>query len=231
MKPYFQDESVTIYLGDCRDILPSLPKVDLVLTDFPYGNGTEYESYLDSQANLERLITDTWYQILRVADVALIFCGVANINLYPKPTWILCWAIEGGAGVGSSSWGFASWQPILAYGSDPYLRAGKGRRPDTITTRGFSSPNEHPCPKPEPIMRWLITRATLSADKTILDPFMGSGTTLRAAKDLDRKAIGIEIEEKYCEIAAKRMSQSVLGLTTEADCLNSDTEAQQITLV
>jgi len=69
----------------------------------------------------------------------------------------------------------------------------------------------HPTQKPEELMRRLIRFFTTPGD-TILDPFMGSGTTLRAAKDLGRKAIGIEIEEKYCEIAAKRMAQAVLPL-------------------
>jgi DNA modification methylase len=72
---------------------------------------------------------------------------------------------------------------------------------------------EHPTAKPEKVMRWCIVQAEGRGDvATILDPFMGSGTTLRAAKDLGRKAIGIEIEEKYCEIAAKRMAQEVLDL-------------------
>jgi site-specific DNA-methyltransferase (adenine-specific) len=66
---------------------------------------------------------------------------------------------------------------------------------------------DHPSPKPLALYRWLIERV---AGHTILDPFMGSGTSLRAAKDLGRKAIGIEIEERYCEIAARRMAQLVL---------------------
>jgi len=69
--------------------------------------------------------------------------------------------------------------------------------------------NGHPCPKPLAWAKWLIAKSTA---QTVLDPFMGSGTTLRAAKDLGRKAIGIEIEERYCEIAAKRMSQMVMEL-------------------
>ena len=68
---------------------------------------------------------------------------------------------------------------------------------------------EHPAQKPEDLMRWCILQAG-DEYQTILDPFCGSGTTLRAAKDLGRKAIGIEIEEKYCEIAANRMSQEVM---------------------
>jgi site-specific DNA-methyltransferase (adenine-specific) len=73
---------------------------------------------------------------------------------------------------------------------------------------------DHPCPKPVTFMRWVVERCTASAD-TVLDPFMGSGTTLRAAKDLGRRAIGIEIEERYCEIAARRLAQEVLPLVEE----------------
>lgn len=71
--------------------------------------------------------------------------------------------------------------------------------------------SEHPCPKPEEFMRWLVGRVSLPG-QTVLDPFMGSGSTLRAAKDLGRRAIGIEIEERYCEIAVKRLAQGVLPL-------------------
>jgi site-specific DNA-methyltransferase (adenine-specific) len=69
----------------------------------------------------------------------------------------------------------------------------------------------HPTEKPAVLMRWVLGLHWVPAD-TILDPFMGSGTTLRAAKDLGRKAIGIEIDERYCEIAAKRLAQETLGL-------------------
>jgi DNA modification methylase len=91
--------------------------------------------------------------------------------------------------------------------------------------------NDHPTVKPLALMEYLCNLLKPPTGGVLIDPFMGSGTTLRAAKDLGRKAIGIEIEERYCEIAAKRMSQSVLGLTTEAECLNGDTKAQQITMV
>lgn len=79
-----------------------------------------------------------------------------------------------------------------------------------FTAKGFGRP-DHPCPKPLPLMLQLVRQFT-DPGETILDPFMGSGTTLRAAKDAGRKAIGIEINEAYCEVAAKRMAQEVLAL-------------------
>jgi len=77
-----------------------------------------------------------------------------------------------------------------------------------VSLQGESKNRLHPTQKPLSIMKWCIEKS--KSEGIILDPFMGSGTTLRAAKDLGRKAIGIEIEEKYCEIAAKRLAQEVL---------------------
>ena len=210
MKPYYQDEWVTIYHGDCREILPTLEKVDLVLTDFPYGNNTDYGTYQDTKSNLRDLVNGTMPVILEQSKRALITCGVANMWLYPEPKWTLCWATS--AGVGSGPWGFCCWQPVLAYGNDPYLEAGKGRRADTIILNEISEKSNHPCPKPISLWQRLILRASINTDDIILDPFLGSGTTLRASINLNRHCIGIEIEEKYCEIAAKRCSQGVFNL-------------------
>jgi site-specific DNA-methyltransferase (adenine-specific) len=96
------------------------------------------------------------------------------------------------------------------YGGKPKMRHhvwDGGLRAGDVSNREFS----HPAQKPLEIMKWCIVLAP-NEPKLILDPFMGSGTTLRAAKDLNRRCIGIEIEEKYCEIAAKRCSQSVMNL-------------------
>ncbi len=210
MKPYYQDEWVTIYHGDCREILPTLEKVDLVLTDFPYGNNTEYGTYKDTRNNLVELVRDTMPLILEQSKRSLITCGVANMWLYPEPKWTLCWATS--AGVGSGPWGFCCWQPVLAYGNDPYLEAGKGRRADTIILNEISEEFGHPCTKPISLWQRLILRGSIQTDDIVLDPFLGSGTTLRASINLNRHCIGIEIEEKYCEIAAKRCSQGVFNL-------------------
>ena len=100
--------------------------------------------------------------------------------------------------------GFSHWEPVLVYGK--HIAPVDAKQ---IKAIGQPEADGHPCPKPIELFLWLISPSEF---QTILDPFMGSGTTLRAAKDLGRKAIGIEIEEKYCEIAAKRLAQEVLSL-------------------
>ena len=215
MKPYYQDSAVTIYHGDCLDIVSMVGSADLVLTDPPYGNGTVYGAIEDSPEYVSLLVGHVLPIMRALSPVVLLTPGVANIHSYPRPDWILCWAVP--AGIGSGPWGFCSWQPILAYGADPYLARGLGRRPDTLIRQDISEINGHPCPKPDGVWRWLITRGSVKPNDLILDPFMGSGTTLRAAKDLGRKAIGIEIEEKYCEIAAKRMEQEVLPMVSKKE--------------
>ena len=211
MKPYYQDKWVTIYHGDCREILPQLDvKVDLVLTDPPYGNGTAYGTYEDSKDNLRGLVGELMPVLRGAGERVLLTCGVANIHLYPEPDWILSWVTP--AGSGSGKWGFCCWQPILAYGPDPYLQAGLGRRPDTFIKTELSQEKKHPCSKPEDIWQMIMLRGSIKAGQTILDPFLGSGTTCYCAKKLNRYSIGIEIEEKYCEIAARRCSQEVMEL-------------------
>jgi site-specific DNA-methyltransferase (adenine-specific) len=102
-------------------------------------------------------------------------------------------------------------QPVLYYGKDPYLAAGRGARPNSTSHTWSNDANQvaHPCAKPLAFWRWLVARASLPG-QMILDPFVGSGTTLEVAKLLGRHAIGIEIDPKYCEIAVKRLRQEVL---------------------
>ena len=218
LKPYYDDgNGIVIYHGDCREILPHLEPVDLVLTDPPYGvglgsrknNNRERIAYTQTADNDE-----TIDGVLAVIEAALVIAkrvvltpGVKNLLRYPPPTHIGSFYYP--AASGCNPWGFSCWQPILFYGKDPY--GGKGSKPDSYSSTEPAEQNGHPCPKPLGQWAWLMARTSLE-DETILDPFMGSGTTLRAAKDLGRKAIGIEIEEKYCEIAAKRLAQEVLAL-------------------
>ena len=208
MTPYYQDSAVTIYHGDCREIVPTLGQFDLLLTDPPYGVGLDYGGYQDSPENLAALIRDVWPIFKEASDRILLTPGIANIQAWPKATWTLCWMIQG-TNCGSGPWGFATWQPILAYGKDPWLSSGKGRQMDSFVKKCAADENGHPCPKPLKVWNWIVVRSSMEGE-TILDPFAGSGTTGRAAKDLGRNAVLIEREERYCEIAAKRMAQEVL---------------------
>jgi DNA modification methylase len=195
--PYYSEPGIVIYHADCRDILPLLPKVDLVLTDPPYGVGKKYASYEDTQENLSHLIASIF-----VAGKVIITPGVNNIHRYPQPEWTLCWW-KPNAMVRSVVANANIWEPILVYGCGYVF----GR--DGIEVCLTPQPIDHPCPKPIKLFRWLLSKVTADL---ILDPFMGSGTTLVAAKQLGRCAIGIEISEDYCKIAVERLRQAVLPL-------------------
>jgi DNA modification methylase len=219
MIPYYDDGTCTIYHGDCMEILPRLT-ADVVLTDTPYGIGLDYgTTFSDTPAYLDRLVATALPQMRMAAPVVALTTGVVNMWRFPVPTWVLSW-FQVNAFTSTGYWGFNMWQPVLCYGTDPYLRRGRGRHQDVIQTTATlgsngghdNPPSGHPCPKPLPSWRKIMLRVSPDTSDVVLDPFMGSGTTLRAAKDLGRTAIGIEIEERYCEIAANRLAQEVLAL-------------------
>lgn len=220
MEPYYSDAFVTIYHGDCRDLLPDMHAADAILTDLPYGVGLEYHPTVDdTPAYIDELVTEALPLMLKSAMVTALTCGIGNIWRYPEPTWVLCWH-QSNSPTASGKWGFNGWQPILVYGKDPYLARGRGRRLDVISV-GVSGLDlvdarelEHPCPKPYGAWQKALIRVSPDESDLILDPFMGSGTTLLAAKATGRKAVGIDINERYCEIAATRCAQEVLELAS-----------------
>lgn len=210
MKPYYQDKYATIYHGDCLDLLPDMPKVDLVLTDPQYGIGESNKKNLsrvrlalpknygdtfnDSQPTDSKRIELT----ISSGDWSIVWGG-NYFNLPPSPCWLV-WDKENGTN------DFADCE--LAWTN--FKKAVRLKRHMwNGMLRKNNEPRFHQTQKPVELMTWAIGQAPDTV-QTILDPFMGSGTTLVAAKQLNRKAIGIEIEEKYCEIAAKRLSQEVL---------------------
>jgi site-specific DNA-methyltransferase (adenine-specific) len=215
MKPYYEHAGITIYHGDCREILPQV-NADCCITDPPYGvslgvkannqrfDRLQYTAIVDSPELVEMIARDI-VPVLRERCLRVVFTpGVRNMFKYPKPDHVGSFYYP--AASGCNPWGFSCWQPIFFYGKDPY--GGKGSKPDSFQSTESAEHNGHPCPKPIGQMKWLVARASLESE-TVVDPFCGSGTTLVACKDLARKAIGIECEEKYCEIAAKRLSQEV----------------------
>lgn len=209
MKPYYQEKGITIYNADCRDVLSSLSGVDLVLTDPPYGIGVDYGQFIDTPENVGALVSDVIPLAVRVAKRVALTCATRQIHFYPPPTWILCWLNRAGSYM--NPWGFTCWQPVLVYGKDPFLEKSMGSRPDVIEHSETAENWGHPCPKPEMFWRKLLLRCSVNESDVVVDPFMGSGTTLRVAKDCGRSAIGIDVEERFCESAANRLRQEVLN--------------------
>lgn len=252
MKPYYQDSAVTIYHGDCREVLPTLERVDLVLTDPPYGHNNNNNGDLISrreaalgvgveiiadrrpiandgpEANeLVRYLFAEAARLLNPGCCCCCCCGGGG----PDPQFAR-WALwmdehldfkqqvvwdKGPIGMG---WHYRRSYEVVLVASKPgaavrwngdgkvenIIRPNKRYAPKIIPSRA-----DHPTPKPQGLMSHFIQLHTNSGD-LVLDPFMGAGTTLCAAKELNRRAIGIELEEKYCEMAAKRMRQEVLAL-------------------
>lgn len=207
MKPYYESGGITIYLGDCREVLPTLAadSADLVLTDPPDGiHKAGWDMDFPSLAWME--------EAGRIAPLCGVMPGVWNIGNMPNSVGNLvykwCLAIHLINGMTNGAIGFGNWIPVLIYQrEESEASAYKADTDCKDIVVGRSEKPDHPSPKPYEAMRWLVSRIP---GETVLDPFMGSGTTLRAAKDLGRRAIGIEIEERYAEIAARRLAQEVL---------------------
>ena len=207
--PYYDRDGITIYHGDCRDILPLLEpgSVDLVLTDPNYGHGKRWqggtwgaaEMYRDAEAwDAERTDDTTIRQAVERGRDAIVWGG-NYFSLPPSRCWLAWTKAERMATLADFELAWTSYDK-------PSKRFECRRNPQ-------NGKRMHPTQKPIGLIRWCLEFA--GEVETILDPFMGSGTTLRAAKDLGRRAIGIEIEEKYCEIAVRRLAQGVLPFGAE----------------
>lgn len=220
LKPYYSDDYATIYCGDCREILPELGSVDLVLTDPPYGiahASSHGASWENSEIANDHSTECRDYVLSMLHGLPMLVFGTWKA---PKPSEtraVLIWDKGPASGMGDLSFPWkGSFEEIYVIGQGFCGTRDEGviKGHRVITWQSGASMNgrngrKHPNEKPISLCAYLIQKHPA---ETILDPFMGSGTTLRAAKDLGRKAIGIEISEEYCEIAASRMSQEVLAL-------------------
>lgn len=202
MKPYYSDSLVTIYHGDCREILPTLPMADLVLTDPPYGIGRlmvggKNTGHWDSlsSGNPWDMETPDLGPVIAAARDAIIWGG--NYFHLPPCRGVLAWRKHNAV-------------PTQADFELAWTTLDCPAKMFAHVSGGAMRRNGHPTEKPLPLMQWCLS--FFPDAQNILDPFMGSGTTLRAAKDLGRHSIGIEINEAYCEIAAERCRQEVLAL-------------------
>ena len=217
---YYSDDHVTLYLGDCLTEHREWLNADVLVTDPPYGMA--YSGFGGRKGEPRRktgplsVVGDDSPEIRDGAleawgdRPALVF-GKWTVTRPAKTRQILIWdKSDNGPGMGALDlpWG-PSFEEAYVLGSGfTGKREGSVYRVKPFTSGDSSRPN-HPTPKPPALMERLIEKCPPG---TVADPFAGSGSTLVAAKALGRKAIGVELEERYCEIAARRLSQEVLDL-------------------
>ena len=229
MQPYYDEGGITIYHGDCREVLPTLEIADLLVTDPPYGIG-----YQSGRGDHDKIAGDDgslapvdWLSLalkhLRRGRHAYVFGMAAN---EVTPEMHLCGLTEiiwdkGIIGMGDLSlpWG-ASHERIL-FGVQEISKANRAknygaqaarlRRGTILSVQRTQSGQtlRHPTEKPVTLLRILIESSS-TFDEVVLDPFMGVGSTLLAARLEGRRAIGIETDERYCEVAAQRLTVDVV---------------------
>jgi site-specific DNA-methyltransferase (adenine-specific) len=246
LKPYFEEDGIVIYHGDCREIMPQLDPVQCVIADPPYGD-TSLEWDLRVEGWLEAALGVLKPGTLWCFGSFRFFLETASDFADWKLAQDVIWEKHNGSGFQSDrfyrvhehavqfypksiQWADCIKNPLLSYKTDHKQVIRKAVPPSHTGSRGASSYTRkvgdqclqrsviyerslhgeavHPTQKPLGVTEMLIRYSTNKGD-AVIDSFCGSGTTLVAAKNLGRKAIGIEIEEKYCEIAAKRLSQQV----------------------
>ena len=202
MKPYYETELGKLYHGDCLEIMPHLEPVDLVLTDPPYGIG--YDKSQDKMAKNGRVSNggrwkeygDAWDYKVEINKILVgknqIIWGGQYYNLPSDRKWLIWNKIQ---------------RSIMTDGEMAWTSFNKGlhifdmSRADAYINK--TDGKFHPIQKPIQLFEWCLK----FQDGSVLDPFLGSGTTAIACERLNRRWIGIEIEEKYCEIAAKRIEK------------------------
>lgn len=208
MELYYRQEGITIYHGDCREGLSALVSedIDLVLTDPPYNTGKQYGQHNDSMTREEyHNWCESWFRLSRqVCRRTIIFPGNGNLDIWwniDRPSGVGCWYKPGNPA--SSILGWDEWEPWLYWG--PRVGGSSVVRATITRQQGVG---DHPCPKPLSLMGDLLKKFKT---RMVLDPFVGSGTTLVAARLSGSCAIGIEIEERYCEISAQRLDRLRAG--------------------
>jgi len=182
---------ITLHLGDCLEVMKGMDdnSVDAVITDPPYGM---------NKAVWDKKIPK-WLHLVDKIKTA-IFCGIVGMRDYPIPDWIGAWVRLGSTQRNGKYKGFNNWEPILFYNINNLEN-------DVFNFPNYHEDFGHPTTKPIPLMKKIITRLSNPGD-TILDPFMGSGTTGVACVQTGRNFIGIEIDEKYYKIAEKRIKDA-----------------------
>lgn len=220
MTPYYQDDAVTLYHGDSIEILPTL-SADVIVTDPPYNARKNYGDTTNDNM--------PWPEWCAWFDAALDACKLSapNVLAFLSQTaacryerlgqherdWCLVWWKPLSMSICAAPF-MPHWEPIFYWGTQKRTKDGGALWGSDVLTCNVEIGTDrwnHPTPKPIRLMCDLIARF----DGVILDPFAGSGTTLAAAKQLGKHAIGVEINERYCESIARRMQATGLGVTAQ----------------
>lgn len=209
MTPYYADDLVTIYHGDCREWMP---EADVIVTDPPYGMGYQHGFRKDGRAMGNDGVTivgdDKPFDpapVLALGLPTVMWGGNHYADRLPAARGWLVWDKRDGDGPTDQSDAELAWTNVLSVVRVYSARWRGAMRQGREQREGRVHVNQ----KPVALMAWVLE---FMPPGVVLDPFMGSGSTLVAAKNAARRAIGIEIEERYCEVAAQRCSQDVLGL-------------------
>jgi site-specific DNA-methyltransferase (adenine-specific) len=210
VQPYYEDGSVTLYHGDCRDV--ELPADSALVSDPPYGVAERTARHSAGRSRLARnhdfppvhgddepFDPTSW---LRFRQIVLFGANHYADRLPASPTWLI-WDKRDGLPSNDNADCEMAWTNL----GGP-ARLFRHRWMGMLRDSERNEPRVHPTQKPVALMSWVVSMTT----GAVVDPYMGSGSTLVAAKNLGRRAIGIEIEERYCEIAVKRLSQEILPL-------------------
>jgi DNA modification methylase len=222
VKPYYEANGVTIYNGDCREIIPSLDKVDMLVTDPPYFlpvqsyvgvRGSGYRKRMLGDVSVlsgyfESLF-DTIEQTVAAGGTYYVFCDAKSYPIFWRALFPACNHVR-----------LCIWDKVVSYNGYTWRHQhelilwgeteGAARIPtgdgDILRCRGvLQKDRTHPAEKPVELLRQLIAKH--EGATSVLDPFCGSGASILAAKSLGKRAIGIEIEEQYCETAARRLEE------------------------
>lgn len=240
--PYYEQDGITIYHGDCFDVLHDLSGIGAVVTDPPYSSGGAFRGDRAMQTSTKYVNSDTfayrpefagdnrdqrsflawcsmWLNAARQAsDPGAVLASFIDWRQLP----VLTDAIQAGGwvwrnlatwykpGIRMQRGRFSASAEYVLYATNGPVVYGQGSPQNVFACAPIGGDDkEHIAEKPIDVLRWIMQ--VVPAGVTVLDPFMGSGSTLRAAKDLGHAAIGIDVDERYCELAADRLSQQVLS--------------------
>jgi DNA modification methylase len=210
---YYSDEYTAIACANNKDIMPLLPRVDLLLTDPPYGIGeaagknkgrgllAKPKDY--GNASWDNETSPGVYEAIKQAEHSIIFGG-NFYNLPPSSCWLVWDKDNAGTDFADCELAWTNFKSAVRLFRYRWNGMLQGNMKDKEV-------RQHPTQKPLPLMKWCVENYS-EPGQIILDPFMGSGTTLRACKDLGRKCIGIEREEDYVKVAVDRLRQEVLAI-------------------